>query len=507
MASRSAWLKTGSRPFLRRLSASAETPTTSRSPRAAARSMTRRCPTWKTSKVPKVRTVPGHGGPFVARRRAMYAEDPAGEHQTSRRWPRRRPEADEARRAACAGCGRSPSRSCCSWPRSSTSLTRGQRRAGWGFVNAGAEASMVGAIADWFAVTALFKHPLGLPIPHTALIPERKDDLGRGLEEFVGENFLQEDVIRERIGAAGIARRVGAWLGEPENARAGRRRGRRGGGDRAAPGCATSTSRRWSREALVPRFHEEPISPLLGGLLAEALRDDLHHGLVDLALDELHGWLVEQPRDRHRGARRAGALVDAAAAQRARSPAASTSSWSAGSTTSATDPLHRARQALDDAAGRARRRPARGPRHPGSAPSGSRTACSTTRPSCDSAVSLWNALRTRAHRVPAGPRGRRAGAPAARGRARSPRAWRSDEELRPRLDGLAADARGLRRRALRRRAHRASSPAPSSAGTARRPRAGSSCTSAATCSSSGSTAPSSAAWSGLVIHALGVLLP
>ena len=55
----------------------------------------------------------------------------------------------------------------------------------WGFVNAGAEASMVGAIADWFAVTALFRHPLGIPIPHTALIPRRKADLGRGLQEFV----------------------------------------------------------------------------------------------------------------------------------------------------------------------------------------------------------------------------------------------------------------------------------------------------------------------------------
>jgi uncharacterized membrane-anchored protein YjiN (DUF445 family) len=77
-----------------------------------------------------------------------------------------------------------------------------------GFVNAGAEASMVGAIADWFAVTALFKHPLGLPVPHTALIPKRKDDLGRGLEEFVGENFLQEEIIRERITAATISARV-----------------------------------------------------------------------------------------------------------------------------------------------------------------------------------------------------------------------------------------------------------------------------------------------------------
>ena len=77
-----------------------------------------------------------------------------------------------------------------------------------GFVNAGAEASMVGAIADWFAVTALFKHPLGLPVPHTALIPRRKDELGKGLQDFVGENFLQEDIIRERVGVG--AERVDA---------------------------------------------------------------------------------------------------------------------------------------------------------------------------------------------------------------------------------------------------------------------------------------------------------
>src|SRR6187397_1081668 len=88
-----------------------------------------------------------------------------------------------------------------------------------GFVNAGAEASMVGAIADWFAVTALFRHPLGLPIPHTALIPKRKDELGRGLQEFVGENFLQEGIIRERIAAAGVSQRVGRWLSNPANAR------------------------------------------------------------------------------------------------------------------------------------------------------------------------------------------------------------------------------------------------------------------------------------------------
>src|SRR6186997_719354 len=78
----------------------------------------------------------------------------------------------------------------------------------WGFVNAGAEASMVGAIADWFAVTALFRHPLGLPIPHTALVPRKKDEFGKSLEEFFSENFLNESVIRERLTAADISRRV-----------------------------------------------------------------------------------------------------------------------------------------------------------------------------------------------------------------------------------------------------------------------------------------------------------
>src|SRR3954452_16605728 len=88
-----------------------------------------------------------------------------------------------------------------------------------GYVNAGAEASMVGAIADWFAVTALFKHPLGLPVPHTALIPRKKEELGRGLEEFVGENFLQEPIIRERVAAAQLSRRLGDWLSVEEHAR------------------------------------------------------------------------------------------------------------------------------------------------------------------------------------------------------------------------------------------------------------------------------------------------
>src|SRR3954449_5573320 len=151
-----------------------------------------------------------------------------------------------------------------------------------GFVNAGAEASMVGAIADWFAVTALFKNPLGLPIPHTALIPRRKDELGRGLEEFVGENFLQEAIIRDRIGAAGVSRRLGAWLAEPANAQR--------VVDEVAEVASIALAKvrddhieSLVRDAFTPRFREEPIAPLLGGLLTEPPGDELHHGLAALA--------------------------------------------------------------------------------------------------------------------------------------------------------------------------------------------------------------------------------
>jgi uncharacterized membrane-anchored protein YjiN (DUF445 family) len=167
-----------------------------------------------------------------------------------------------------------------------------------GFVNAGAEASMVGAIADWFAVTALFKHPLGLPIPHTALIPKRKDDLGKGLEEFVGENFLQESIIRERVLGVHIGQRVGDWLGEPANAQRVVREVAELA--RVALGKVREDHiEALVNEALTPRFREEPIAPLLGGLLDEALRDDLHHGLVDLMLEEMHDWLVANPETVH----------------------------------------------------------------------------------------------------------------------------------------------------------------------------------------------------------------
>jgi uncharacterized membrane-anchored protein YjiN (DUF445 family) len=87
-----------------------------------------------------------------------------------------------------------------------------------GYVQAGAEAAMVGGVADWFAVTALFRRPLGLPIPHTALIVERKDQFAATLGQFVQENFLNADVLAERIRSANLVPRLAAWLTDEANA-------------------------------------------------------------------------------------------------------------------------------------------------------------------------------------------------------------------------------------------------------------------------------------------------
>jgi len=172
-------------------------------------------------------------------------------------------------------------------------LTHGSA-GGWAYVNAAAEAAMVGAIADWFAVTALFRHPLGLPIPHTALIPRKKDQLAASLQDFVAENFLREDVVRERIAAASPARRIGAWLTVP------------GRSHRIVDEASRVVADLLGRvrhedveavvtEMIVPRMVEEPLSPAAGQLLAEVLDDGAHIGLVDLGLEELHGWLRRHP--------------------------------------------------------------------------------------------------------------------------------------------------------------------------------------------------------------------
>lgn len=169
----------------------------------------------------------------------------------------------------------------------------------WGYVNAASEAAMVGAVADWFAVTALFRHPLGIPVPHTAIIPRRKDMLARSLEEFVAENFLTEQTIRERYLDAEVTRRLGEWVRDPVNAERVIQE--------AAPLAAQALDRvggpdlqQFIEATLLPRVREEPLSPLAGNLLEQVVQDRAHHGLVDIGFRELHAWLAAHPGDVHR---------------------------------------------------------------------------------------------------------------------------------------------------------------------------------------------------------------
>ncbi len=88
-----------------------------------------------------------------------------------------------------------------------------------GVVAAFAEAGMIGALADWFAVSALFRRPLGLPIPHTAIVPARKNDIGQALARFIRDHFLVKDAVLPRLSRADLAGRLGAWLAREDNSR------------------------------------------------------------------------------------------------------------------------------------------------------------------------------------------------------------------------------------------------------------------------------------------------
>ncbi len=160
----------------------------------------------------------------------------------------------------------------------------------WAYVNAAAEAGMVGAVADWFAVSALFRHPMRLPIPHTAIIPERKDAIGRSLEDFVTDNFLTADNVQQRLAAAQVPLRIGQWLREPGNAERVVRE--------SAPALARGLTSIDDREVadllgriLLPRLAREPVAPLGGHLLEGILQDRSHVGVVDTLADEAYVWV------------------------------------------------------------------------------------------------------------------------------------------------------------------------------------------------------------------------
>jgi uncharacterized membrane-anchored protein YjiN (DUF445 family) len=161
---------------------------------------------------------------------------------------------------------------------------------GWlGYVGAAAEAGMVGALADWFAVTALFRHPLGLKIPHTAIIKRKKDQLGEGLGSFVRENFLSPDVIETKVRDAEVASRLGKWLSEPQHA--------------ARVADEASTVLRVGVELLndediqhvidrtiIKRLAEPQWGPPVGRVLGQLLAENRQEALIQLLCDRAFEW-------------------------------------------------------------------------------------------------------------------------------------------------------------------------------------------------------------------------
>jgi uncharacterized membrane-anchored protein YjiN (DUF445 family) len=150
-----------------------------------------------------------------------------------------------------------------------------------GFVKAFAEAAMVGGIADWFAVTALFRHPLGLPIPHTAIIPRNKDRIGDTLADFLKNNFLTAQVVARRMGRVDLAGAAGRFLTEAPN-QGGRLK--EGASRLAADMLDALDPERLGgmvKTAIGNRIADINFAPLLGQTLAAAIAEDRHRPIID----------------------------------------------------------------------------------------------------------------------------------------------------------------------------------------------------------------------------------
>jgi uncharacterized membrane-anchored protein YjiN (DUF445 family) len=160
-----------------------------------------------------------------------------------------------------------------------------------GYLQAAAEAAMVGGLADWFAVTALFRHPLRLPIPHTAIIVARKDQFGATLGEFIQDTFLTPDAVVDRLRTAEVASRLAAWLGDPDHAA--RLSGELVDGARQAVDLVDDDDVQGLIEGiLVERLDAVDLAPVAGRSLEFLIRDGRHHDVLDTGLRELDGYLA-----------------------------------------------------------------------------------------------------------------------------------------------------------------------------------------------------------------------
>ena len=170
------------------------------------------------------------------------------------------------------------------------------------YLRAFAEAAMVGGIADWFAVTALFRHPLGIPIPHTAIVPSRKDRIGTALGNFVQKNFLTRDVVTAKIAGMHLGERAARWLSEPENSRRLARHVARG-----VVG-ATNVMRDEDvvtlvEQGIITRMRKMQVAPLMAKLLELLTSGGRHQVLLDDAMRMAARFVAENDeviRDRIR---------------------------------------------------------------------------------------------------------------------------------------------------------------------------------------------------------------
>jgi uncharacterized membrane-anchored protein YjiN (DUF445 family) len=163
----------------------------------------------------------------------------------------------------------------------------------WGFVRAFAEAAMVGGLADWFAVTALFRHPLGLPIPHTAIVPRNKDRIGDQLATFLRANFLVPTVIARRMRRMDVAAAIARWLTDPPEGAGGRFR--QGASKLVAQMLEALDPQQLGgmlKAAVGKRLSETQVAPIAGQLLNAAMAENRHKPLLDAAIRWAAGALA-----------------------------------------------------------------------------------------------------------------------------------------------------------------------------------------------------------------------
>jgi uncharacterized membrane-anchored protein YjiN (DUF445 family) len=163
-------------------------------------------------------------------------------------------------------------------------LAEGSAAAFWvGLAAAIFEASMVGALADWFAVTALFRHPMGVPIPHTAIIPENKDRIGNALANFVGGHFLSRENVMARLERVNFAELAGTWLNDPDHLKAVRHRVV-GLAEEAVGRLEDDRIAAFVTREVLPKLREVALAPKLSDLLLHLAKDNQHEELLDEVL-------------------------------------------------------------------------------------------------------------------------------------------------------------------------------------------------------------------------------